>query len=217
MLIIRKYINEANKYEFFLLISLIYILISILLNEYIIKEDLYYQTLGEHLARERIEEFLEFKNKWDWVGYCIIPVVLLIKIFYVTVCFEIGVIFHGFKVSFRNLFHVAMLSESIFLFAQILKAIAFLFSKPETLYEVQSVSTLSLYSIINGAAIDPWFIYPLQTMNVFEIIYWFFLAYVLKILLEKEYGRMVRFVLSTYGIGLLAWIILVMFINVNYG
>ena len=216
MVIITKYFYETKKLEFFLFISLLYVLFSVLLNEFIIKDDLYYQTLGEQLARERIEEFLEFKHKWDWIAYLIIPVILFFKFLFVALCLETGSIFHGYKTSFKQMFHIAMFAELVFLFAQMLKTIVIALTKLENLNELQYIASFSLLSIMNNKNIDPWFIYPLHTINIFEIIYWLFLAFILKTLLLKEYFRMIKFVLSTYGVGLLILIIVVMFINVNF-
>lgn len=216
MKIIIKYFHEIKKLEFFLFISLLYVLFSVILNEFIIKDNLYYQTLGEQLARERIEEFLEFKHKWDWMAYLIIPVILFFKFLFVALCLETGSIFQGYKTSFKQMFHIAMFSELVFLFAQMLKTVVIALAKLEDLNELQYIASFSLLSIMNNKNIDPWFIYPLHTINIFEILYWLFLAFILKTLLQKEYFRMIKFVLSTYGVGLLILIIVVMFINVNF-
>ena len=216
MKIITKYFHEIKKLEFFLFISLLYVLFSVLLNEFIIKDDLYYQTLGEQLARERIEQLLEFKHKWDWIAYLIIPVILFFKFLFVALCLETGSILQGYKTSFKQMFHIAMFSELVFLFAQMLKTVVIALAKLEDLNELQYIASFSLLSIINNKNIDPWFIYPLHTINIFEILYWLFLAFILKTLLQKEYTRMIKFVLSTYGVGLLIFIIVVMFINVNF-
>ena len=216
MKIITKYFHETKKLEFFLFVSLLYVLFSVLLNEFIIKDDLYYQTLGEQLARERIEQLLEFKHKWDWIAYLIIPVILFFKFLFVALCLETGSILQGYKTSFKQMFHIAMFSELVFLFAQMLKTVVIALAKLEDLNELQYIASFSLLSIINNKNIDPWFIYPLHTINIFEILYWLFLAFILKTLLQKEYSRMIKFVLSTYGVGLLILLIVVMFINVNF-
>ena len=216
MKIIIKYFHEIKKLEFFLFISLLYVLFSVLLNEFIIKDNLYYQTLGEQLARERIEEFLEFKHKWDWIAYLIIPVILFFKFLFVALCLETGSILQGYKTSFKQMFHIAMFAELVFLFAQILKTIVIALTKIKDLNELQYIASFSLLNIIDNKNIDPWYIYPLYTINIFEIIYWLFLAFILKTLLQKEYTRMIKFVLSTYGVGLLILIAVVMFINVNF-
>lgn len=216
MKIITKYFHETKKFEFFLFISLLYVLLSVLLNEFIIQDKLYYQTLGEQLARERIEEFLELKRKWDWITYLLIPVILFFKFLFVALCLETGSIFKGYKTKLKQMFHIAMFGELVFLFSQILKTIVISLTKLEDLNQLQEIASFSLLNIINNKNIDPWFIYPLQTVNVFEIAYWLFLAFILKIIWQKKYTNMIKFVLSTYGVGLIIWIIIVMFINVNF-
>ena len=184
-------------------------------NEFIIKDELYFQTLGEQLAHERVEQILDLKKKWDWIAYAIIPFVLFIKFLLVAVCLETGTIFYGFRVGFRQLFHAAMVSEVVFCFAQVIKTIFVAFSKMDDLFQLQYLGSFSLLSIWNNPEMDSWFVHPLLKISIFEIAYWFVMAYVLKILIGKNYSIMVRFVLSTYGLGLLVWIILVMFITVH--
>lgn len=216
MEVIRKFLNEVDKNLFFVALVLYYIILSVLMNEFIIKDDLYYQTLGEQVARERIEEILEFKHKWHWVTYSIIPVMLCFKFLFVALCLETGSVIQGYTTSFKQMFHIAMFSEVVFLFAQMLKTIVIALTKIESLNELQYVASFSLLNIISNKSIDPLFVYPLKTINIFEILYWLLLAFLLKILLQKKYTKMIKFVLSTYGVGLLILIIVVMFIKVNF-
>ena len=46
---------------------------------------------------------INFRRNWGWIGYFLIPIILLIKIFLITFCIEIGVIFKGYKVSFKKI------------------------------------------------------------------------------------------------------------------
>jgi len=70
--------------------------------------------------------------------------------------------------------------------------------------------------------LEPWFIYPLQVLNLFELAYWFVLAYFIGKLAftEKDKGKPMdlglKIVASSYGSALLLWVVVVMFFTLNY-
>lgn len=215
MEVIRKFMHEVDKWLFFSVLVLFFVILSFIMNEFLIKDELYYRTLGEQLARERIEAFLDLKNKWDWIAYFLIPLMLSIKLLFVAVCLETGSVIQGYKTSYKNMIHIAMFGEVVFFLSQLIKTVVVAIAKIDHLDELQTIASFSLLSVIDVENVDAWFIYPLKTLNLYEVLYCLVLAFLLKIYLDQEYSKMLKFVLSTYGIGLLVVILVTMFINVN--
>jgi hypothetical protein len=60
-----------------------------------------------------------------------------------------------------------------------------------------------------------WQIYPLQLLNVFEMVYWGLLAYWLKRLLNITLTKSMEMVIASYGTGLLLWVVFVTFLSLN--
>lgn len=198
------------------LIILLYIFIGILLNWYIVTDEHYYRYLVNQLDVERISQFLILRNKWDWVGFLIIPVFTMIKILFVATCLEVGSFIVDLKLKFKQLFKIVVLAETIFVISAFIRVgWLFLFSEHLTLEYIQYFQPLSLFNLVVFKKIPQYLIYPLQVVNVFEVIYWVVLAYLIKIHTDKSFDRSLGFITSTYGIGLFAWVVLFTFLSIN--
>jgi hypothetical protein len=60
-------------------------------------------------------------------------------------------------------------------------------------------------------------IYPLQTVNAFELLYWFALAYGISKVTKSDLQGGMKVVLSSYVPALLLWIVFVTFLSLNAG
>ncbi len=119
---VKKDYEASNKN--WLLISLLlsgYLLFTYLSNKFIFTDNLYYYSLGNQFTADRITKYLSFKSRVEWLGYLIVPVIFLIKISSITVVLYTGTILSGLKVEFKNLFHVVLQAEFVFLFAFFVK------------------------------------------------------------------------------------------------
>lgn len=209
-------IQNINIRQSLGLIILLYVLAGIILSWYVIKDEYYYQSLGEQLNVEQISKFLTFRSKWDWLGFIIIPGFILLKIFFVSVCFEIGSFFLNLKLNYKDIFRISVFAESVFVMATFLRIFWFFFFPDNlTLEYIQNFYPLSLLNLVESENIPLYFIYPLQLINVFELLYWLVLTYLIKIYTNKSFDKSFGFVAKTYGIGLLTWVVLVIFLTIN--
>jgi hypothetical protein len=191
------------------------LLLGFLTNHLLFTDELYYGFFNQ-LSFERVNEIIESSRKWKWLAYALIPILLLVKLLLVSICLSIGGSIIGVESGFKKFFTIILYTEFIFLFPVILKIIWFVFFDTDyTLAELQYFSPLSVFSFSNLKEIAPWFTYPLQLLNLFELLYWFALAYLLKDVLGKSFKGSLGFVASTYGIGLVIWVVLVMFLVVT--
>lgn len=208
--------QEVNKVYFFALFCLAAITVAYFGNIILINDDLYFDYFGEQLTYDRIVSQIEISKEWNWVGYAIIPLIYLLKFFIVAICLYTGVLLAGYSLNFNKLFHVAMFSEFVFLIVPVIKLVWFgIFFTDYTLEDLQYFSPLSLLSVVNRDSIESWLAYPLQLINVFELVYWFFLAYGLYSLTNERYSKMLGLVASSYGAGLLLWVVFVVFLSVS--
>ncbi|AUS06532.1 hypothetical protein [Pseudotamlana carrageenivorans] len=77
------------------------------------------------------------------------------------------------------------------------------------------LATLSALNIIGYEGLQTWFIYPFQVLNLFELAYWFILAFLIGKEIHENTDKGMAIVASSYGIGLLIWVVGVMFITLN--
>lgn len=192
------------------------IVLAILFNSFLISDNLYYNTFAEQLASEKIEGIIEQSHKWAWVGYIFIPVIYCVKFLLVSLVLQTGFFFFERKVNFSIIFKAVMLSEIPFLIIPVIKI--FWFSLIQTNYnlnDLQYFFPLSALQLFDVKSLSTWQIYPLQLFNVFELIYWVLLAYWLKKLLNISLNKSMEVVASSYGTGLVLWVVFITFLSLN--
>jgi len=208
---------RLDKWIIFFFYGVSSVLISLAIKNFLPFEEMIFNSLSEQLSVKRIKEFITIQKKWEWIGYLVIPVLLLLKWVLTTLSIYIGTVFFDLKASFKKLFHIVMISEIVFLIPALVKFIWLYLHKDNlTLESVQYFHPLALVNLFEYGELEPWLIYPLQVLNLFEPAYWFLLAFLLKKETQRPFWRSFEFVLSTYGLGLLIWIVFVAFLTLNF-
>jgi hypothetical protein len=208
---------DTDKRLVFVFICLLSSLLTYLAQSFFVTEELFYYSLGEQVAIERFEKLWAESQKWQWVTYLILPVLYLVKFVLVSFCIITGALLANVKIGFKRVFQVVLVAEAIFFLPILLRLGWFAFVQTDyTLADLQYFMPLSLANLFDVSKLEIWWVYPFQVANLFEVAYWLLLAYGLHLHTQKEYDSMLRLVLSSYGSGLLLWVVLVMFLNVNF-
>ena len=190
--------------------------ITYLVQSFLITDNVFYNSYAEQLSYDRIEEIIAGQSKYAWVGYVILPVIYAIKFFLVACCLLAGSMFFDIKLKFGEAFKIALLADVIFVLPLLIKVFWFLvLQKDYTLQELQMFSPLSVLSLFDAKAIGVLWFYPLQLLNVFELLYIFSLGFWVYQFGAKNYEKGLNMVLCSYLPGLFIWIILVMFVTLN--
>jgi hypothetical protein len=157
-------------------------------------------------------------NKFSWISYAFTPIILLIKFSLISLVLYFGVVFYNLqdRISLGSIFKIVIASEFIFLVASFLKFLWFEFFAGN--YDFKDLSFFYPFALINffrKAEISPVWIYPLQTVNLFHILYILTISFALNKVccLEKNYSE--KIVLITYLPALTIWIALVMFLTID--
>ena len=210
---ITKYTNIQS---YILLVGLSFLLVFT--NHYLfVSDNTIYLSVKEQLPSEQIDKMLESVKKLEWLGYVLIPFVLLLRVGFTSICLYTGNFIANIKTKFRDLFKVALLADFAFVAAGFAKLVILIFFKEvNTLTDLQ-FQPLSLMELLNKNAIDLLFVYPVSLINVFELLYWLALARLLTSVVNQSFGKSLKMVASSYGTGLLLWVLFVMFLTVNFG
>jgi len=207
-----------DKRLFFLAIVLGKILMAVYVNNMLIDKNLFFETYSEQLAYERIEEMFNQREQWKWIAFLFIPVIFCIKFSLVAVALNVGILLNGLKTTFTDLFKIAMIAELVFLFGLFIKIIWMtFFMEIHSMTTIQTFNPLALINLINIEKLQSWMVYPLQALSVFELVYIFVLALGLSLKLQKSFLKMLVLVFSSYGLGFLLWLVVIMFISLNAG
>ena len=200
-----------------------YLIIGLVAIAYVFKsaletEELLYSFYAENYVQEQIEEILEQQKKWWWLGYAVIPLFVIIRTSLVALCLSIVSFFYNTEneLKFKQFLRIALLGEFVWILVSIVKFVYFyLFQTDFTLVGFQQYYPLSFTNYLDLETLEPWLIYPLQTINLFEVLYFFVLVAGMHKLLKENYWRSFEKVAVGYGTGLLIWLGLVMFLTLN--
>jgi hypothetical protein len=116
----------------------------------------------------------------------------------------------------KNIGSSVVLADSVFLIPSFIKVVWFSFQPDYTLEDLQYFMPGSLLNLFNPKEIEPWLVYPLQSINIWEVAFWFALAYELKEYFEDNFASSFGTVMASYGSGLVIWIVFVVFLTLNF-
>lgn len=205
-------------------LSLLSILINIFFNFFLDIKSAFYGSYFNFLDKVDIERNYNNYIKNYYISLILIELVLLLKTILIASVLFVGTFFFSkLKVSFKALWDAVIKAEFLFLGVGILKILWFYFFHLDyNLEDLQYFYPLSALNIIGYQDLEAWFIYPLQTLNLFELGYWLLLSYFIGKLAfsEKDKGNPMdlgfKIVASSYGSALLLWMVVVMFFTLNY-
>lgn len=151
-----------------------------------------------------------------WLYFVVVPVLLLLRLSLVSLCLFIGGLFFpemsGRK--YEDWWAIAMKAQSVMIIYSLILCVV------NIIYGGNKVSDVSSYSsllFIGGELLEDWIKIPLTAINIFEIIYWIVMSSLVSKLVKTPFGKSFKFVMSTYGVGYLCYIILLMFVVLYVG
>lgn len=207
-----------NTFAKYLILCIALILSAVITNNILNFKGLLYNSLSEQLTSKQIESFFEFQDKWQWVGYAIVPLIVLSKTSLIASTLYIGTFFLSKgAVTFKQLWGFVLSAEFVFLLVPVFKIAWFYFFKTQyKLEDIQYFFPLSALNIVGYSDLESWFIYPLQTLNLFELTYWLILAYFIGKATQTSMDQGLKIVAYSYGSILFLWVVTIMFFTLNY-
>lgn len=207
-----------DKRVLFLLIVAFLVLNNLLFRAYVLKDDVYYRSLGERIATDRIADILDARDSFAWLVYVLIPLMVLIRVSFTAICLNIGTLFSGHTIGFGKLWRIALIADVVLVIQSVFRTTLLIAMGDDTttLNEIGFFNPGSLISFTGVPESAPWISYPLYVMNVFEILYWLVLSMGLHWTLKQSYGKSFGQVMASYGVGLLIWVVTVVFLSINY-
>jgi hypothetical protein len=204
--------------KYFILLNLLFaFFISYFFQSEIVTNDLIVDFYSHQLSSAQIEKMLINQERFEWIGYLFIPIFYLIKILAITLCIYSGVLILNLSnLTFSKIFSAIVIADMLFLIPGVIKIFWFSFQPDYTLEDLQYFMPGSLLNFFNPKEIEPWLVYPLQSINIWEVAFWFAMAYELKEYFENDFASSFGTVMSSYGSGLVIWIVFVVFLTLNF-
>nr|WP_271543886.1 hypothetical protein [Pelobium sp.] len=178
-------------------------------------DDFYREILSLQLPDKTINSILETKKQYSFFLYPISVVLEIIKYLVITFLVATGLLIFGYKIKFKRILKIVVISDLILIIPSVLKILWFNFYKTNySLQDLQLFYPLSILNLLNTNISNIW-IYPLQLLNVFEISYWIALAYGISKLINNNFDKALKIVLSSYIPALVVWVVFVVFLTVT--
>lgn len=198
----------------FLLVLVVQLLTIYYRNTFIFNDNFYRLIIGVQLTEQQIEAHLVFVRKWQWVSYLFIPLALLLRISFTWLCLKAGS-FITERFTEAAFWKICIQAEIVFAVAAVAGLLyTEFFVYVETLEQL-SVNPFSLQVFVSDS-VPKWSSYFFNTLNIFELCYILFLAYLITEESKKKFLPSLKFVASTYLPGLALWVLLVSYLSVVF-
>ncbi len=186
---------------FFVTITLVYICLLLLKRTFVIADIAAFEILQEQ-GQMWVFDIL------FGIQYLSVPFFLAWKFTLTAFIIWVGCFMFGYRVTYAQLWRWVMFSELVFLLPEFIKFIWFLnWGGDPTYQDIVAFYPLSLINLVDYTAANPRLHYPLKSLNVFELFYWFILIVGVFYLSGKKWKYSVYIVSSSYILFYFIWLV----------
>lgn len=203
-----KYLS-ISKLNFLLFLFIIVLIIAFIQQEYIMALQMKQMDLPETLKIEIIQQ----NAKYSWAAYLMSILIVFIRISYAAGCLYLGgIMYSGYgELTFNRAFNVALKADLLPVLYSLLTILLILHFGLNDAQDI--VIKTSLAGLVDAELFEPWLLMILGAFNIFELAYWFLQALLSGVVINKKFAESFSFVLSTYGLGFLLYLLMMVFIT----
>lgn len=201
---------------YFILLSILLISFSYLHFYLLDYKELQLNQLSDKLTVNQFNTIKIKSSYFEYFNLVSIPLSLLIKLLSLSFILFVVSLLLGIKLKFQEILNVNIKAEFVFLLPILYEIGYFKFiASSYTITDINNFSSLSVLNAIGYKNVDAWFIYPLQTLNLFELGYCFLLVYFFIKITKISRSESIKIVAFGYIPAMILWITIVMFFTLN--
>ncbi len=190
-------------------------IIVVFLQPYLIDvNSLYLNSYSSQLDENSINSIINSYNRYHLFSYPLTIVMLLVKLSLISLLFYAGIYMKKIDVSCKSMLTVILNSEYILIAGSIISILFISLTNSHPTITDLYTPPFSVLALFKSSEVEPWLRYPFSLLNIFEVFYWVALIVQWKKLTGKTYGESFDFIGSTYGLGLLLWVLVVVFFTI---
>lgn len=196
-----KYLLDIKTVILFIALTLLAILILWTRIQLVENETVAYQILQEQ------GRFGAFKLL-NGLKYMSIPFGYVVKLSIIAFILWSSAFMFGYKISFSQMWKIAIIGEFVFLFAEFTKIVWLIIVPYEpTIWDIQAFYPLSIMSFFDINSIPQNWVYPLQSINIFEPLNWLILVFSIHYTANKKLDYAYAIVFTAYVPAFLTWLV----------
>jgi hypothetical protein len=203
-------------YQLVIVYSIFYIVLNWQINSSIFTNNYYHVVFGNQLSYERVEQIIQLRNKFQIIGYFLIPIFLLIKLSILSSIIYATLVLYNETATIKQCFRIAIIAELAIILSTIVKCLFYLFEKKESLKDLQFYSPLSLTHFFLPTQVPNYLVYPLQQINLFEFAYCFLMGLGIQTFMQTNFWKSLKITASSYGVAMLIWVLFIVFIQLQF-
>jgi len=190
---------EIRQIYFFLLLCLLTFLVLFIKKTFIEYQITAFQILDER-GQLGLFKFISA------LQYMSIPAIYLLKFTFIAFFIWVGCFGFGYRVTYKECWHIVLVSEIVFILPELIKIFWFMFFETDPDFAtVRAFYPLSLMNFFNFETVAGKWHYPLKSLNVFEVIYWFFLVAGIYVKSGKIYRQSIIIGIFAYVVPFFFW------------
>jgi hypothetical protein len=168
------------------------------------------------LTKAQIDQVLSLETNNEFLNLIAISLCILAKVILISIIIFIGSFLFHKNFSIKKIILIVVKSEYIFILPILFEIIYFKFiNTTASLIEIQNFYPLSAINILGYKGLEPWLIYPLQILNLFEIAYIIYLAYQIGKVTNTNTDTGFKIMMYSYVPTMLLWVCVVMFLTLS--
>ena len=193
-------VYKTNMWGLFVLLCITTLSLLLIKKSFIENETAAFEVL----EMEGNAGLLHFLNTLQYLS---IPLVYILKFLIISFLLWAGCFLFGYRFTYKEAFQTAIIAEFIFVIPELLKIMYFMFIDTDpSLFEVQSFYPLSLMNFADPETLDRKWFYPLKAANLFEIVYWFVLVYLVHSVVRKSKAVTTLIIVVSYVLPFIGWL-----------
>lgn len=204
-----SYLKINNSRLFLLWMAVLVFLAYIHQEAFSIPEIMNMPVVDEEVKASILDRF----KTWRWIGFAAVPVMILLRVSLTAACLFVGALLNEKfnKLTYNGCYGIAMKSDAVSVLHSVVSSVVIMALFRDDLIKGQTV--FSLLYFIDMNAVEKWLTIPCASINLFEIVYWFFMSKLVSAVTGNKFWKSFEFVLCTYGLGYLIYIVAMMFIT----
>lgn len=206
---------KLNIWWALIIISCLYSLSLVIEFQFIFTDEYYRSSFSKIYPHEYIEGIIIRERESEWINFLFVPGVILIPSILIAFVINLIAILKDINLKFGEILDISIKSSIVFalnyFISTILKAFGLLNKEIWNIdnnYDYQSLAIL-----FKDSGYPDYILYPLQLVNVSEIVFILFLSYGFSCISKMKYAKSLSFIFIIYFLILVFWVVFSLFLQ----
>ncbi len=163
---------SLKNWHLFLFVTLIYLLITLINDRFIMTKDIYHLLMSEKIESNRIDDYYEMLKRFSVYTYLALPVITWLKITFIALLLQTPLMLKNIEVSFKETFRIAAFANVPYILLGVIKLLL-LFATPRSDYSSDLFTLIpgSVTNLISKESYSAVALSFLSNINVYEILW----------------------------------------------